>query len=169
LWKGYPLFLPQDYQVITVFIYAAVISSLAASSNKSHSATTTQKAQTGNSVGRWKRTFPQDFMFQLTPGEFEILRSQIVMMETLPQNRTGKYLPYAFTEQGVAMLSGILNSDKAINMNIAIMRAFAEIRRILLQQGDIKEQLRQIQERINDHDIQLSSIYEVPIAIGRRT
>jgi hypothetical protein len=60
----------------------------------------------------------------------------------------------------VAMLSGILNSDKAINMNIAIMRAFVEIRRILLQQGDIKEQLRQIQDRINDHDIQLSSVYE---------
>ena len=58
------------------------------------------------------------------------------------------------------MLSGVLNSEKAINMHVAIMRAFVEIRRILLQQGDIKEQLRQIQERINDHDIQLSSIYE---------
>jgi len=69
-------------------------------------------------------------------------------------------LPYAFTEQGVAMLSGILNSDKAINMNIAIMRAFIEIRRILLQETDIKKQLKQIQERIMDHDIQLSSIYD---------
>jgi hypothetical protein len=95
------------------------------------------------------------------------MRSQIVTASQKKRNINA--LPYAFTEQGVAMLSGILNSDKALNMNIAIMRAFVEIRRILLQQGDIKEQLRQIQERINDHDIQLSSVYEVPIAIGRRT
>ena len=69
-------------------------------------------------------------------------------------------MPYAFTEQGVAMLSGILNSDVAINMNIAIMRAFVEIRRIVLQQGDIKEQLKQIQHRIIGHDTQLSAIYD---------
>ena len=69
-------------------------------------------------------------------------------------------MPYAFTEQGVAMLSGILNSDVAINMNIAIMRAFVEIRRIVLQQGDIKEQLKQIQHRIIEHDTQLSAIYD---------
>ena len=69
-------------------------------------------------------------------------------------------MPYAFTEQGVAMLSGILNSDKAISMNIAIMRAFVEIRRIVLQQGDIKEQLKAIQQRIGEHDSQLSAIYD---------
>lgn len=86
------------------------------------------------------------------------MRSQIVTASQRKRNIHA--LPYAFTEQGVAMLSGILNSDKAINMNISIMRAFVEIRRILLQQGDSKEQLRQIQDRINDHDIQLSSIYE---------
>ena len=75
-------------------------------------------------VKRNSRRFPKDFMFQLTKEEFKNLISQIVMsnpssqfvmMETLPQNRTGKYLPYAFTEQGVAMLSGVLNSDKAIH------------------------------------------------------
>ena len=83
--------------------------------------------------------------------------------ETLKKGRGqhSKYLPYAFTEQGVAMLSGILNSDKAINMNIAIMRAFVEIRRIVLQQGDIKEQLKQIQHRIIERDTQLSAIYDV--------
>ena len=58
------------------------------------------------------------------------------------------------------MLSGILNSDKAISMNIAIMRAFVEIRRIVLQQGDIKEQLKAIQQRIGEHDSQLSAIYD---------
>ena len=68
--------------------------------------------------------------------------------------------PYAFTEQGVAMLSGILNSDKAINMNIAIMRAFVEIRRVLLQQNDIREQLKLIKQRLGEHDEQLNPIYD---------
>jgi hypothetical protein len=79
---------------------------------------------------------------------------------TYPDKRPLKALPYVFTEQGVAMLSGILNSDRAIKMNIAIMRAFVEVRRVLLQQTDIKEQLRLIQQRITGHDAQLSQIYD---------
>lgn len=71
-----------------------------------------------------------------------------------------KYLPYAFTEQGIAMLSGVLNSDKAINMNIAIMRAFVTIRKIVLKPTDLKEQLAQIKERLGEHDVQLSQIYD---------
>ena len=71
-----------------------------------------------------------------------------------------KYLPYAFTEQGVAMLSGILNSDKAIAMNIAIMRAFVEIRRILIHENDLRTQLKEIKERLGEHDVQLNQIYE---------
>jgi hypothetical protein len=62
--------------------------------------------------------------------------------------------------QGVAMLSGVLNSEKAINMNIAIMRAFVEIRRILFRQNDLKEQLREIKERLGEHDVQLNHIYD---------
>lgn len=81
-------------------------------------------------------------------------------MMNIPQNRTGKYLLYAFTEQGVAMLSGVLHSDKAITMNIAIMRAFVEIRRIVMLQTDVKSQLKEIQQRINEHDVQLSQIYD---------
>ena len=69
-------------------------------------------------------------------------------------------MPYAFTEQGVAMLSGILNSDKAINMNIAIMRAFVEVRRVLLRQNDLKEQMKELKERIGGHDAQLNQIYD---------
>lgn len=76
--------------------------------------------------------------------------SQIVTSSRKHRPKTAR--PYAFTEQGVAMLSGILNSDVAINTNIAIMRAFVEIRRIVLQQGDIKEQLKAIQERIGEDD-----------------
>src|ERR1700694_1513892 len=83
--------------------------------------------------------------------------SQFVMMG-LPKNRTGKYLPYAFTEQGIAMLSGILNSDTAISMNIAIMRAFVAVRRIIIRQTDVKEQIREIKERLEEHDVQLNQI-----------
>lgn len=58
------------------------------------------------------------------------------------------------------MLSGVLNSERAVNMNIAIMRAFVEVRRALLQQIDLEEQLRQIKERLGEHDVQLSQIYD---------
>ncbi len=122
-------------------------------------------------VKRNIKRFPGDFMFRLTQKEFDSLRFQIETSKKSDnplrlQNETSKarggtrYLPYAFTEQGVAMLSGILNSDKAINMNIAIMRAFVEVRRVLLQQSDMKEQLKQIKERIGGHDVQLNQIYD---------
>lgn len=114
--------------------------------------------------------FPEDFMFQLKSYEYEAIRqqvealksssSQIVMMGNIPQNRTDKYLPFAFTEQGVAMLSGVLRSKKAVQMNIAIMRAFVEVRRVLLQQNDLREQLKQIKERLGGHDAQLNQIYD---------
>lgn len=126
-------------------------------------------------------------MFQLTKEEFESIRFQIETLEKVEnplkfqtetskkagnslrlQNVTlksgrgqhSKYLPYAFTEQGVAMLSGILNSDKAINTNIAIMRAFVEIRKVLLQQADLKEQIKEIKEKLGSHDAQLNQIYD---------
>lgn len=126
--------------------------------------------------------FPEDFMFQLTKMEYESIQvqinslnesrssqfvmtsserpsSQIVMME-IPQNRTGKYLPFAFTEQGVAMLSSVLHSKKAIEMNIAIMRVFVEIRRITMLNADLPRQLKELQQHIGEHDVQLSQIYD---------
>ncbi|MES2140111.1 MAG: ORF6N domain-containing protein [Bacteroidota bacterium] len=124
-------------------------------------------------VKRNIKRFPKDFMFQLTKEEFEGLRFQIETLEKSDnplrlQNETlktsrgqhTKYLPYVFTEQGVAMLSGILNSDKAISMNIAIMRAFVEVRKVLLKQGSLKEQLNEIKERLGEHDAQLNQIYD---------
>jgi phage regulator Rha-like protein len=124
-------------------------------------------------VKRNFKRFPSDFMFQLTKEEFDGLRFQIetlekgdkplrLQIETLKKSRGQhrKYLPYAFTEQGVAMLSGILNSDKAINMNIAIMRAFVEVRKVLLKENDLKEQLNEIKERLGEHDAQLNQIYD---------
>jgi len=111
-------------------------------------------------------------MFQLTKEEFEelrfqfetqgsdnSLRSQFVTLKN-GRGQHQKYLPYAFTEQGVAMLSGVINSDKAISMNIAIMRAFVAVRQVLIKQSDIKEQLKEIKERIGEHDVQLNQIYD---------
>ena len=124
------------------------------------------------SVKRNISRFPEDFMFELTKTEYDSLRSQFVTLENntplRPQiatlktgrGRYSKYTPYAFTEQGVAMLSGILKSDKAINMNIAIMRAFVEVRKIFLQKSDLKEQLKEIKERLGEHDVQLNHIYD---------
>ena len=126
------------------------------------------------SVKRNIKRFPSDFMFRLTAQEWRNLRSQFVTssiqnIDNQDNERSqlvtsgyggSRYLPYAFTEQGVAMLSGVLNSDKAISMNIAIMRAFVEIRKILLQQSDLKEQFKQIKERLGEHDVQLNQIYD---------
>jgi phage regulator Rha-like protein len=124
-------------------------------------------------VKRNLKRFPPDFMFQLTKEEFESLRFQIETLEQSDnslrlQNETlkmgrgqhSKYLPYAFTEQGVAMLSGVLNSDKAIEMHVAIMRAFVEIKKIVLRQTDLKEQMKEIKERLGEHDAQLNQIYD---------
>lgn len=125
------------------------------------------------SVKRNIKRFPKDFMFRLSKEEFEGLRLQIetlekkdkplrLQIETLKKSRGqhSKYLPYAFTEQGVAMLSGILNSDKAISMNIAIMRAFVEVRKILFRDNDLKEQVRQLKDHLGEHDLQLNQIYD---------
>lgn len=129
-------------------------------------------------VKRNDKRFPPDFMFRLSLEEWESMRSQIVTSSTdgiqdltkpndnwsqfvtSSKHRPKTALPYAFTEQGVAMLSGILNSDKAINMNIAIMRAFVEVRKILLMQADLKEQLKQIRDHLGEHDAQLNMIYD---------
>ena len=88
---------------------------------------------TGNlnkAVKRNIRRFPPDFMFQLTKGEFERLKSDLIFQNGTSSWGGTRKLPYAFTEQGLAMLSGILNSDIAIDVNISIMRAFVAIRRM---------------------------------------
>ena len=123
-------------------------------------------------VKRNIKRFPEDFMFRLTLTEWEMIRTQFVdgvesagsmrsqIVTTYQNRRTSSALPYAFTEQGVAMLSGILNSNTAINMNISIMRAFVAIRKIVSNQNDVTEQLTAIKERLGGHDLQLSQVYE---------
>jgi len=88
-------------------------------------------------VRRNIKRFPSDFMIQLKKREYqEILRCQI---GTLEMGKYSKYLPYAFTEQGVAMLSSVLNSDRAIRVNIQIMRAFVQIRKMLITHSDLRK------------------------------
>ena len=101
--------------------------------------------------------FPEDFMFEINGKEYNSLRSQF---GTLKRGSHAKYLPFAFTEQGIAMLSGVINSPKAIEMNIAIMRAFVQIKKALLKQSDLKEQLKEIKDRLGEHDVQLNQIYD---------
>ena len=111
-------------------------------------------------VKRNIQRFPTDFMFQLTREEYNSLRSQIVILESSGKGKYSKFNPFAFTEQGVAMLSGVINSPKAIEMNIAIMRAFVETRKLLHSNKKIAEQIKILFDRIGEHDVQLGAIYD---------
>ena len=108
--------------------------------------------------------FPEDFMFQLTREEF--LRCQIVTSRLRSQNATSswggrRYLPYVFTEQGVAMLSSVLNSDRAILVNIGIMRVFVNIRKLVSTNKGILNRLNQLEDKVQSHDKKIRTIFEV--------
>jgi hypothetical protein len=107
-------------------------------------------------VRRNSKRFPVDFMFQLTKPEFEDWRSQIVTSN--PGAKMGlRRRPYAFTEQGVAMLSSVLNSDRAIQVNIAIMRAFVRLREILATHKDLARKLEELEKK---YDAQFKVVFE---------
>lgn len=92
--------------------------------------------------------FPPDFMFQLTREELEFLRCQ----SGTSKGRGGRrYLPYAFTEQGVAMLSSVLNSERAIRVNIELMRAFSRLRHVMSTQSDLVRRLDELEQKYDDH------------------
>ena len=108
------------------------------------------------SVKRNLDRFPEDFMFQLDNEEYNILRSQFVI-----SNRGGRrYLPYAFTEQGVAMLSSVLNSKKAIQANIQIMRTFTRLKAMIEGHKELANKLNQLEKKIENHDEEIQSIFE---------
>lgn len=113
--------------------------------------------------------FPEDFMFQLTKEETLSLRSQNatlndhVGMKGVRESKRGKhlkYFPYVFTEQGVAMLSSVLNSEKAIQVNIAIMRAFVKISQILLTHKELAENLEEMERKYQLHEKDIQVIFE---------
>ncbi len=95
--------------------------------------------------------FPDDFMFQLTAEEATLLRSQTVTLKT-GRGQHRKYLPYAFTEQGVAMLSSVLNAPRAIAVNIEIMRAFVRLREWLASNKELASKLEELERKLQDHD-----------------
>jgi len=94
-------------------------------------------------VRRNIKRFPQDFMFELTKEENKSLRSQIV---TLKRGQHSKYMPFAFSEQGVAMLSSVLKSERAIEINIQIMRAFVKVRQMILYNAELKQELDELRD-----------------------
>jgi len=102
--------------------------------------------------------FPNDFMFRLTIKEWELMISQNVVSSA--GRRKKNATPFAFTEHGVAMISGVLKSEKALMMNISIIRMFIEMKRVLIKNASIKGQLQEMRERIGEHDVQLNKIYD---------
>jgi hypothetical protein len=108
-------------------------------------------------VKRNIKRFPDDFMFQLTWDEAQSSRSQFA---TLKKGQNIKYLPYAFTEQGVAMISSVLDSETAIQVNIAIMRVFVKLKEILSTHKELSYKLNELERRIEKHDSEIQSIFE---------
>lgn len=107
-------------------------------------------------VKRNLKRFPEDFMFELTREEYLSLRYQI---GTLKRGQHSKYKPYAFTEQGVAMLASILNSPTAISVNIQIIRVFTKMRALLLTHKDILLKLEKMEREMGNHDEQIALIF----------
>jgi hypothetical protein len=105
-------------------------------------------------VKRNKKRFPLDFMFQVSDQEFMRLRSQIVTSKGRGGRRTA---PYAFTEQGIAMLSSVLHSDRAIEVNVEILRVFVRLRQMLIEHKDLAEQLSALERR---YDKQFKIVFD---------
>ena len=110
------------------------------------------------SVKRNQERFPVDFAFQLTRQEVTILRSQIVTSSFAHGGR--RYQPYAFTEQGVAMLSSVLRSERAVQVNVAIMRAFVSLRRLLATNETLARKFAELERRLEGHDQAIKSLFD---------
>jgi phage regulator Rha-like protein len=144
----------------------------------------TETKRLKEAVRRNLKRFPTDFMFELTKEEFlrcnftasnskndlksntdkDFLRTQNASLNKSGRGKHSKYLPFAFTEHGVTMLASVLSSDKAIEMNIAIVRAFIALKQLAIDNKDFMEQLQnlrnELHQRIDVHDAQLNQIYE---------
>ena len=110
-------------------------------------------------VRRNHKRFPEDFMFQLKWDEVALLRSQFVTLnpETSIQGKHVKYLPFAFTEYGVAMLSSVLKSERAITVNVAIMRTFGKLRQILSSHKALREKIEEMEKK---YDSQFKMVFD---------
>jgi hypothetical protein len=108
-------------------------------------------------VKRNAERFPEDFMFQLTRDEADSLRSQFVTLKNSGRGKHRKYQPFAFTEQGVAMLSGVLNSPRAVQVNVAIMRAFVRMRRMLISHEELARKVDALEKK---YDAQFRVVFD---------
>jgi len=108
-------------------------------------------------VRRNIKRFPPDFLFEVTAEEFKALRSQFA---SLKKGQHSKYLPFVFTEQGVAMLSSILRSERAIQVNIAIMRAFVQLRKFLETHKELALKIEELERTLGVHDENIQLIFE---------
>jgi hypothetical protein len=126
-------------------------------------------------VRRNAARFPDDFMFRLSAEEVRGLRSQAVILDrqgvgkqkltqtssqTVMSSRGVRYRPYAFTEQGVAMLSSVLNSERAVKVNIAVMRAFVKLRQTLETNRELAQKFSELEKRVGKHDEEIAAILE---------
>ena len=108
-------------------------------------------------VKRNQQRFPPDFMFRLTPSERNELVTNCDRFKLLKHSSAS---PSAFTEQGVAMLSSVLNSDRAIEVNISIMRAFVRLRKLVASNASLARRLAEVEEKLGEHDEQILAIFE---------
>ena len=117
-------------------------------------------------VKRNMSRFPADFMFQLTAEEFINLRGQLYSANLRSQFATSKhggrrYFPFVFTEQGIAMLSSVLNSERAIQVNILIMRAFVKLRQLLSTHKDLARKVEELEKKYSKHEIEISAVFKL--------
>lgn len=110
-------------------------------------------------VKRNIQRFPEEFCFQLNENEFESLRCQFVTLNGKGRGQHRKYLPYVFTEQGIAMLSALLKSDVAVKVSVNIMKAFIEMRRFLMLNGQVFERLISVEQKLLQHDRRFDEIF----------
>jgi hypothetical protein len=110
-------------------------------------------------VKRNAERFPEDFMFQLAPQEVAILKCQFGISSSGHGGRR-RSIPYAFTEQGVAMLSSVLRSGRAVQMNVAIVRAFVSLRRLIATNETFARKLAELERRLESHDESIKSLFD---------
>jgi phage regulator Rha-like protein len=126
----------------------------------------TETKRLKEAVRRNINRFPTDFMFELSKNEFDSLRSQIASLKNLARGEHRKYLPFAFTEQGVAMLASVLKSEKAIEVNIQIVRAFVTLRQYALGYAELNQKLETFMIETN---MQFSDIYQALTEMASQT
>ena len=110
-------------------------------------------------VKRNTERFPEEFCFQLNENEFEVLRCQFVTLNENGRGQHRKYLPYVFTEQGIAMLSALLKSDVAVSVSVNIMKAFIEMRKFLMLNGQVFERLTSVEHKLLEHDKKFDELF----------